>query len=178
VPLPKFSIVVAVDNHGGIGKNGGLPWKLAGDMSFFKRKTTTVSAADKLNAVIMGRKTWESIPEKFRPLKERLNIVISRQPDLKLPSGVLLRPSFEEAITAADQPQVESTYVIGGGSIYKEALTHPDLDCIYWTDVMENFDCDTFFPTIDENFAHLPNKDSDVLCENGIRYVFKVFQRK
>jgi dihydrofolate reductase/thymidylate synthase len=80
----SFTIVVAYTRRMGIGKDGGLPWRpLKNDMARFKRITMGSLSKDKFNVVIMGRKTWESIPEKFRPLPGRINIVLSRNPDIK-----------------------------------------------------------------------------------------------
>jgi dihydrofolate reductase len=72
-----FSVIVAATTSGGIGKDGNLPWRLSKDMQYFKAVTTR-SPEGKRNAVIMGRKTWESIPAKFRPLPDRINVVITR----------------------------------------------------------------------------------------------------
>lgn len=77
-PNPGFQMVVAYENSRGIGLKGGMPWKLPKDMAYFKSLTSSVRTAGKQNAVVMGRTTWESIPAKFRPLKGRMNIVISR----------------------------------------------------------------------------------------------------
>ena len=90
-----LNLIVAACEGLGIGLNGSLPWKLKGEMKYFARMTKTTRDPDKTNAVVMGRKTWESIPEKFRPLSGRLNVVISRRPDYPLPSGVLLCKSLE-----------------------------------------------------------------------------------
>lgn len=73
---PKLTLIVACTASNGIGKNGNLPWRLSKEMGYFARVTTS-TPANKRNAVIMGRKTWESIPDKFRPLKERINIVVT-----------------------------------------------------------------------------------------------------
>jgi len=70
--------VVATERSRGIGKDGGLPWKLPGDMAYFKALTSTTRDGKRVNAVVMGRKTWDSIPDKFRPLPGRLNVVLSR----------------------------------------------------------------------------------------------------
>ncbi len=174
----KFHIVVATDQRNGIGKNGGLPWQLPGDMAFFKRLTSNVINKTKRNAVIMGRKTWESIPPKFRPLANRLNIVITNQSQLAVPADVQVVNSLEKALQAATKPSVESIFVIGGAAVYAEACQHPQLDRIYWTAVGAEFDCDKFFPDLKEEFAQVAQEDSAVICENGIEYVFKVFQRR
>ena len=73
-----FQIVVAATRQLGIGVNGDLPWKVSGDMKYFKELTKVTRDRAKRNAVVMGRNTWESIPEKFRPLPGRLNVVLSR----------------------------------------------------------------------------------------------------
>lgn len=75
----KLAMIAAMSMTNGIGKDGGLPWKLKGEMAYFRNVTSAVPDSDsgKKNAVIMGRKTWTSIPPKFRPLKGRVNIVIS-----------------------------------------------------------------------------------------------------
>jgi len=79
--LKKLHIVVAATESFGIGINGGLPWRIKRDMKFFRDKTSETTDPNKRNAVIMGRKSWESIPPKFKPLTGRLNIVISSQSD-------------------------------------------------------------------------------------------------
>ncbi|KAG0069919.1 dihydrofolate reductase [Linnemannia elongata] len=115
--MRSFSIVVAADRAMGIGKNGGLPWRLRKDMAFFAKITSKVvqGAQDatttgelthqrRVNACIMGRKTWESIPKKFRPLTDRFNVIVSRDPhylDDKPEKGnplVALATSFEAAL--------------------------------------------------------------------------------
>lgn len=79
-----LSIVAAVTPKWGIGAKGTIPWRLPGDMALFKKLTSTVTDSSKMNAVIMGRTTWESIPAKFRPLPRRMNIILtSKAPQLK-----------------------------------------------------------------------------------------------
>ena len=129
----KFSVVVAVcKNSRGIGNAGQLPWRLRADMQYFKQLTRSTRDPTKRNAVIMGRKTWLSIPSKFRPLDDRVNVVLSRNPeaahDLELPAGVLVAPSMERALELLDERSevgagVENVYVIGGASVYSEALS-------------------------------------------------------
>jgi dihydrofolate reductase len=176
--MRPFDIVVAVDSRHGIGKNGALPWQLPGDMAFFRKLTTGIHAPGKRNAVVMGRKTWESIPPRFRPLKDRLNVVITRQPSLTVPSGVIVAESLDDALSAADREDIEGVFLIGGGAVYTEAVGHPSLQRIYWTEVRADFGCDTFFPRLSEDFVHMRQQDSEVLCENGIEYVFTVYERK
>lgn len=140
-----FSVVVAACKHSrGIGGAGQLPWRLRGDMHYFKQLTRSVSDPTKVNAVIMGRKTWQSIPEKMRPLGDRLNVVISSNPTAKddygMSSAVVTATSLEEALQKLCAPEyaesVESVFVIGGGTIYAEALRMSSLcERVYLTEV-------------------------------------------
>src|SRR5690606_27279534 len=99
----------------------------------------------KHNAVIMGRVTWESLPEKFRPLPHRENIVISTQ-TLSL-SGAAVYHSLASAIAlAAARPGIESLFIIGGASLYRQALEQLDLDGIYLSHIHADYACDSFFP--------------------------------
>ena len=85
----KFNLIVAACGKSlGIGLNGELPWRLKSEMKYFAETTSRTIDSNKINAVIMGRKTWESIPLKFRPLKNRLNVVLSRQQNYLLDSEV------------------------------------------------------------------------------------------
>ena len=153
-----FSVIVAAckQTHG-IGVGGQLPWSLRGDMQFFKQLTRSTQDPLKRNAVVMGRKTWQSIPERFRPLDDRLNVVLSRNADAKkaydipdkacppparrpgviLPTGlparaqVVLADSLEGALGQLNSAcelgsSVETVYVIGGSSLYADAISRPE----------------------------------------------------
>jgi dihydrofolate reductase/thymidylate synthase len=136
-----------------IGKNGDLPWKskttlFKEDIRFFKKTTTETKDPNKVNAVIMGRKTWESIPIKNRPLLKRLNVILSKTLD-PIPD-VILEQDFVQAIEHLKQnSKVESIFVIGGGTVYKTAMDLKLLDQIYTTQIFSEFEnCDTFFSEI------------------------------
>ncbi|PPJ55495.1 hypothetical protein CBER1_07050 [Cercospora berteroae] len=170
-----LTIIVAATTKNGIGRAGGLPWPmLKKDMAYFARVTKRVPVpkdtgslqSDKLketmlsgtrqNLVIMGRKTWESIPPKFRPLKDRTHIVISSQDRASLqpiPDDVVVASdilsglqTLEESIKAGKSLPVGRAFVIGGSSIYKAALELPQLQRILLTRIEKDYDCDTFFP--------------------------------
>lgn len=154
-----FSIIVAATSSSrGIGKNGDLPWKIAEDMKFFKDVTSKISSTSKRNAVIMGRKTWESIPPKFRPLNGRLNVVLTRNKEsvreaLALPDCVLTAGSLAEAMDILNGPEhsngIDEIFIIGGGTVYDEAVASPLCKRIYLTEVdMDVEGLDTFFPLI------------------------------
>jgi dihydrofolate reductase len=144
-----FDIVVAADLDWGIGKASGLPWpKLKGDLAHFKR-VTSESPEGTRNAIIMGRRTWESAEVAARPLPRRLNIVISRS-TLIAPEGVGSARSLDEALgTAAATPGIASTFVVGGAQIFGEALGHPQLRHVYLTRVDGRYGCDTVIPNLD-----------------------------
>lgn len=145
--MRRFSIVVAADEASGIGKDGQLPWRLAGDMAYFKKLTTEPPDSGRRNAVIMGRKTWDSIPARFRPLPERINVVISNNTALPLPDGVIRAGSLDHALQAVDEiAAVGRIFVIGGGEIFRQAIAHPRLESVYLTRVHTTLECDTFFP--------------------------------
>ena len=160
-----FAIIVAATASDGIGAGGKLPWRLPGDMKFFREKTSKVAeqtentsanapaaALVRQNALIMGRKTWQSIPSKFRPLPGRLNIVLTRgDPEvLGLPPGVLSASSLDDALhQAAGRKDCAAIFVIGGGSVYEQALCMDSgdfmCDRIFLTRVHSDVKCDTFF---------------------------------
>lgn len=172
----KFDLVVACDLNRGIGLKNGLPWHLPGDMKFFRNLTSTTASAELRNAVIMGRKTWESIPSKFRPLSDRLNIVLSRSSEYALPEDVIRAGSLAEVHQAvADQP-IERCFIIGGASLYKEAIGRPDCDRLYLTEINAAFECDTYFPPFEERFEL--EDVSSAQQEKGIEYCWKTYRRK
>lgn len=151
--MREIGIVVAVsgrnggvrgDGTDGIGLNGGIPWDVPEDRQRFKELTMGTSQAGKMNAIVMGRRTWESLT--VRPLPGRLNVVISTT--LQPPADVLVFPSTEAAAEVLTQDErVERIFAIGGTAIYKAALAYPHT--IYLTALATEYACDTFFPPFD-----------------------------
>jgi len=138
----KISIVVAVSENNAIGAKGNLLWRLPKDMQYFKELTYG-------RHVLMGRKTFESIPEKFRPLPGRVNIVITRNTGLKY-EGCKMVSSFQEGVEFARDNGERELMVIGGGEIYREALAVTDK--VYLTKVHHTFEqADTFFDVLDNH---------------------------
>jgi len=129
--MARFSVVVAACKHTrGIGAAGKLPWRLSGDMAFFKQLTRSTVDPLKRNACIMGRKTWDSIPEKFRPLADRVNVGISRTLRKEdRPEAVVLASSLDDALrqlsAGALGESIEGVFVIGGSSVYADAPAKP-----------------------------------------------------
>ena len=146
--MKDFHIIAACDLLGGIGKNGTLPWRLKGDMKFFKETTT----GDGKNTVIMGRKTWESIPDKFRPLPNRRNIILTRNPEYEVPDGVVKVVNLDEALEKCSEGRA---FVIGGGEIYRMAIHHPSCRGLYLTAIDKDFGCDTTFPNLGYEYQRL-----------------------
>lgn len=127
------SLIVAMDERGGIGIQGGLPWRLSGDLRRFKNLTMG-------HHILMGRKTYESIG---RALPGRFSIIITRNPDYQA-QGCLTAPSVEAALSMAKNRGEEEAFVIGGGEIFNETLAIADK--IYLTRVHAVTEADTFFP--------------------------------
>lgn len=133
-----ISAIVAVDNNWGIGYNGDLLEKIPEDMKYFKELTTN-------NVVVMGRKTWDSLPKK--PLPDRTNIIISNKGNLLLENGAI-RLSLDDLLLGIADFE-DDVFVIGGGQIYKELL--PYCEKVYLTKIHKSFDnVDTYFPNLDE----------------------------
>jgi dihydrofolate reductase/thymidylate synthase len=156
--MQTFAIVVATDDSYGIGKDGTLPWKLKEDMRHFKELTTS---GPEMNSVIMGRKTWESIPAKFRPLPGRVNVVLSKS---NYDGASTVRASLDEAL----QVPAGKVFVIGGGAIYEEAIQHPLCTELWITRVSGSFNCDVRFPCYEKLFR--PDSVVARHNENGIDY--------
>ena len=184
--IRKVHCVAAMDVKRGIGKNNDIPWHLPKEYKHFIKVTSSVENSEKQNAVIMGRKTYFSIPEKFRPLKNRLNVVLSGTiaKDL-LPGDVLLEPNLRSAIeTLSKKPYVdtvESLFVVGGEGVYKEAIESSFCQRIYLTKISGNYSCDTFFPDFDQNLFHeisIGSISTEVQEEKEIKYTFHVFSNE
>lgn len=136
-----ISLIAAVAQNRVIGKNNDLPWHLPDDMKYFMKTTSG-------HHVIMGRKNYESIPEKFRPLPNRNNIVVTRQKNYDAPLCRVVN-SVEEAIAIAKNENAHETFIIGGAEIYKYAM--PFTQRMYLTEIHASVEGDTYFPEIDKS---------------------------
>eukprot|EP00891_Asterochloris_glomerata_P001392 jgi/Astpho2/1392/e_gw1.00025.31.1_t len=163
-----FQMVVAATQNLGIGLKGGMPWKLPGDMAYFKELTSRTIEPGKMNAVIMGRKTWESIPAKFRPLPGRVNVVLSRGEVAGIHSS---RGALELLASPELREQVDHLFVIGGGQVYREAMASPRCGVIHFTQIQADLECDTFFPAIDPARWALWSA-APPCSEKGLTYAF------
>ncbi|XP_042344742.1 dihydrofolate reductase [Plectropomus leopardus] len=178
--------IVAVCPDLGIGHKGNLPWhpvRLSNEFKHFRKMTSTPSEEGKQNVVIMGRKTWFSIPEKNRPLNNRINIVLSRE--LKAPpaGAHYLAPDFSSALRLVDTElaeQADQVWVIGGSSLYKEMMESPGTRRLFVTQILKQFECDTYLPEISPDKYRLlpefPGVPQELQEENGIQYRFEVYE--
>ncbi|KAK4546557.1 hypothetical protein LTR36_001774 [Oleoguttula mirabilis] len=170
-----LTLIVAATSKNGIGKNGALPWPmLKKEMAYFARVTKRVPMPTdtgsvqsdawkqsnlegaRRNVVIMGRKTWDSIPPKFRPLKDRTNVVISSQDRSRLdgvPDDVVVASDISAGLQSLEQRVKEGkalpvgrAFIIGGAGIYKAAMELPQTASVLLTRVRRDYECDTFFP--------------------------------
>jgi dihydrofolate reductase len=159
---PKLTLVAAVARNGVIGKDNRLPWHLPEDLAHFKALTTG-------NAVIMGRKTWESLPPKFRPLPQRLNIVVSRDPAYRA-DGATTVTSLAAAVAEADD---KPAFVIGGAEIYEQSLALAD--CLELTEVELDCEGDAFFPAFDRQRWRETARERH-RSASGVDYAFVTYQ--
>lgn len=176
-----LKIIVAADDANGIGRGGTIPWRLKGDMEYFRRITTETQQPNHQNAVIMGRKTWESIPARFRPLPGRVNVVLSSSP---LPNGPtnwahMVEKSLPEALRRLGGLDVlESVFVIGGQRAYQEALESGLCDRVYLTRVSGDFQADVHFPALPPGFRLRPAAPGDgPHQEGGVTYRYEVYEK-
>lgn len=162
-----ISAIVAVDNNWGIGYNGDLLEHIPEDLKYFKALTTG-------HVVVMGRKTWDSLPQK--PLKDRLNIVISRQPRGSLGEMAFTIQMDEAKMRVAMSDNNEEWFIIGGGSIYQEFLSV--CDRVYVTKIYKDHDnVDTYFPNLDESEEWVPAACGQLLTYNDLTYQFWQYDR-
>jgi dihydrofolate reductase/thymidylate synthase len=171
----SFDVVVAADLEWGIGKDQSLPWpKLRGDLRHFKRITSTTSAPGRRNAIVMGRKTWQSKEVAERALPDRLNVVVSRSP-FAVPPGVVAVRSLDEALRVED---VETVFVVGGAALLVAAIEHRDLRYVYLTRIEERYGCEIKMPDLDaRGFVKVAWEGELVNEEHGVRYRIERLRR-
>jgi dihydrofolate reductase len=159
------SLIAALDEQGGIGKDGRLPWRLRADLRRFKQVTMG-------HAVIMGRKTQQSIG---RALPGRTNIVITRRASFHALDFLVAR-SLEQALGIAREHEETEAFVIGGGEIYALALPHAER--LYLTRLHATVDCDTFFPEVDwSQWRQVQSSQHPADEDNQVPSTFQVWER-
>ncbi|MGB3545428.1 MAG: dihydrofolate reductase [Saprospiraceae bacterium] len=166
MPAPRISAIVATDTRRTIGDAGQIPWFLPADLKYFKRITQG-------HAIIMGRKTFESIG---RPLPKRHNIVLTRDP-FYVASGVSVVHSPAEALRLAAETETEEIFIIGGEEIYRQTLPHTDR--VYLTEVATTVDGgDAFFPALPAGeWVETSREEQEKDAKNPFDYTFVVLER-
>lgn len=160
---PRIGLIWAQAHGRVIGKDGVMPWQLPEDLAHFKRITLG-------HPVIMGRKTWDSIPPRFRPLPGRRNIVITRQVDWN-EAGAERASSLREALQKCEG--AEQIWIIGGAQIYAQAL--PLADEAVVTEIDADFDGDAFAPALGPGWRELAREE--LAAANGLRLAFVTYRR-
>ena len=158
-----LSLIAAVARNGAIGKDNALLWRLPEDLKFFKR--TTLGCP-----VIMGRKTWESLPPKFRPLPGRLNIVVTRDPGF-VADGASVAHSLEAARDLC--PAGGTAWVIGGAQIYAQAL--PLAREVVVTEIARDFEGDAFAPALGSEWREVAREEQ--VSASGLPFAFVTYRR-
>ena len=158
-----ISLLVAHDLGRVIGKDNGMPWHIPEELQYFKEKTMG-------KAMIMGRKTFESIG---RPLKGRLNIVVTRNTDYQA-DGVTVVHDMDSAVELA-KDYADEVMVIGGAEIFKMAMD--EADRLYVTVIEKHYDGDTFFPAYVEDYV-LASKSKAHHAQDGTAYTYQIWDKK
>lgn len=168
VKAPYISFVWAEDTEGLIGRDNDLPWVLPGEMKHFVEVTTG-------GVVVMGRKTYEGIPNP--PLKNRINIVMTRNPEFKA-EGVVVCHSKEEVLEYLKKEQIEKPiHIIGGTALFE--LFNEEVNVLYRTIIHEVFDGDTYMPEINyQDFRCVDSADGVLDRKNKYAHRFYLYERK
>jgi dihydrofolate reductase len=163
-PGPRIALIYARAANGVIGKDGAMPWHLPEDLAHFRTLTQG-------HPVIMGRKTWDSLPERFRPLPGRRNIVLTRQADWQAP-GAERADGLAQALALCEQAQ--EVWVIGGAQIYAQA--EPLADRIEVTEIEQSFEGDAYAPLLGAQW--LEASRSSGVSKTGLGYSFVSLARR
>lgn len=157
-----ISLIVAIASNGVIGKDNRLPWRLPGDLAYFKRITMG-------HTIVMGRKTYESIG---KPLPGRQNVIVTRNRHFKS-EGCIVINSLEEALKLAENDEV---FIIGGAEIYSQAISI--VERLYITHVNKEFEGDTYFPQIDSGkWKIISREEGETNEKNPYEYSFLIYER-
>jgi dihydrofolate reductase len=169
-----INIIVATCYRRGIGIKNELPWRLKGDLNYFKENTI----GDNNNCVIMGKNTWNSLPKNSRPLKDRHNIIVSNSMKTKAnyqisnKNNTTITSSLNEALELTYTKRFSKTWIIGGANLYDSAIRTNLIDEIHITNITNDISCDTFFPDISKDYSVYSM--SDWYKENDIKYRFEI----
>ena len=158
--MKKVIIIIAFDTNFGIGKNNTIPWNIKEDLTNFREITTFTKDENRQNTIIMGRKTWESLP--YKPLKNRKNVIIS-----KTLKGTNIYESIEEAIIQSEEG--ENIYIIGGKGIYEECLRKNIVKGAHISKISGNYECDVM---IDKDLIYKEGYQK-ILEKNNTNFIYE-----
>lgn len=162
----ELAVIAAVGRNGAIGKDGQMPWELKADLAHFRRSTMGCP-------VVMGRRTWDSLPPRFKPLPGRRNLVVTRNRDWRA-EGAEAAASLDDALARlADAPRV---FVIGGGELYAQAL--PRADLLVLTEIDADFPADTYFPAWDRAAFEAVAREPHAAEAGGWPFAFVTYRRR
>lgn len=177
--MKQVALILAKDEEDGIWKDWDLAWYIPNDLKYFQKITSSVQDESKQNAVIMWRKTWDSIPEKYRPFKNRKNIILTRnlkRINVASNSEVLINNDIDSVIRQLqNDTNIESIFIIGWAEIYKLALSRNLVDVLYITQIEGKYNCDTFVWNIESSYDII--SQSDIYMQNDINYQFKKYKK-
>lgn len=160
----KLNIIVAMCENKGIGYENKLPWKFSTDMKYFSRLTK----GNNNNAVIMGRKTHESIG---KILPNRYNIILSKSIH-KNSNNISFFNNIQDILTFCSEKKFQEVWIIGGETIYKQFLDLKIVNEVYITEIIKSYNCDTFFPLLSKDFTLI---DCNYEIENNTKLCFKKY---
>jgi len=164
-----LKLIVAHCKNKGIGKNNMLPWHLSSDLKHFKALTVGKNN----NSIIMGKNTWKSLNS--NPLPNRKNIVVSTTMSNDNENYIIKR-SLQEALAFSNKNNFDETWIIGGEKLYKYTINTFDINEIHITEILEDFDCDTFFPELPSNYS--AESVTQWRNENNISYRQIIYKNK
>jgi dihydrofolate reductase len=165
-PHPRICLIAALARNRCIGRQNKLPWHLPEDMKHFRAVTQG-------HAVLMGRKTWDSLPPRFRPLPGRRNVVLTRNPNWR-EAGAEVAAELPAAL--ARLQGVARVFVLGGAEVYAQAM--PLADELHLTEIDADFEGDAFFPTLAPHWVQEHREDHQAAAPNEFRFSFVTYRRR
>ncbi|KAG9491080.1 hypothetical protein GDO78_006443 [Eleutherodactylus coqui] len=184
IPKP-IKLIAAACNNMGIGWKGHLPWNLPKEFQYLLETITKVHQPGKKNLIVWGRRSFEAFDENLLPLANAVIVLLTRQlRELPKNAHYMCRDEEEVVKLVSSSPlcdEIETIWVLGGVVCYKNMMRHPWCSHIYFTDIMADFECDTFFPEFDKNIFKLkekyPGLPSGIQEEKGVKYIFQVYEK-
>ncbi|KAM3924428.1 dihydrofolate reductase-like [Leptodactylus fuscus] len=183
-PKP-IKLIAAACNNMGIGWKGNLPWDLPNEFRYLLDTITTVKEPGKKNLLVWGRRSFDAFDENLLPLANTVVVLLTRQlSDLPKYAHYICRDEEEVVKLVSRSPlydEIETVWVLGGVECYTNMMKHPWCSHIYFTHIMADFQCDTFFPEFDKNIFKLREKYPDIPSgiqeEKGVKYIFQVYEK-